>query len=79
MLKYGLPGDGNHAGASFPMTETPTENQTDVYGRLPEFSRVHMVDSSVLSTIPAPTISYTVMANAHRIGWESVELDNELI
>lgn len=79
MLKYGLPGDGNHAGASFPMAETPTENQTDVYGRLPEFSRVHMVDSSVLSTIPAPTISYTVMANAHRIGWESVELNNELI
>ncbi len=75
MLKYGQPGDGNHAGASFPMMTNPKENETDIYGRLPRWRAIHIVDSSVLSNIPAPTISYTIMANAHRIGSESVELD----
>ena len=75
MLKFGQPGDGNHAGASFPMKKMPRENETDTYGRLLGWKNVHIVDSSVLSNIPAPTISYTVMANAHRIGSESAELD----
>lgn len=74
MLKYGQPGDGNHAGASFPMKVSPKGNETDAYGRLAGWKAIHIVDSSVLSNIPAPTISYTVMANAHRIGTESVEL-----
>jgi choline dehydrogenase-like flavoprotein len=32
---------------------------------------VHAVDATVLPSIPATTITLTVMANAHRIGWDS--------
>lgn len=76
MLKFGQPGDGNHAGASFPMKVSPSKLESDVYGRILGWSRIHIIDSSVLSNIPAPTISYTVMANAHRIGTECATLDN---
>lgn len=40
-------------------------------GRPHGLSRVHVVDASVLPSIPATTISYLVMANAHRIATES--------
>jgi choline dehydrogenase-like flavoprotein len=33
--------------------------------------RVHVVDASVLPSVPATTITYTIMANAHRIGWNA--------
>jgi hypothetical protein len=33
------------------------------------------VDATVLPSVPATTITFSVMANAHRIGWESAALD----
>jgi len=30
--------------------------------------RIHAIDSTILPSIPATTITYTVMANAYRIG-----------
>ena len=62
-----LPGRGFHTGGTFPMRQTPGETETDPLGRLPAFRRVHLVDASIFPTIPATTITYTVMANAHRI------------
>lgn len=67
MLKTGLPGEGNHAGGSFPMTASPGPWQTDPQGRLHGHERVRLVDSSVLPSIPASTFTYAVMANASRI------------
>ncbi len=62
------PGSSFHTGGSLPMSTTPTHLQTDPRGRLYGSNRVHVVDASVLPSIPATTITFSVMANAHRIG-----------
>lgn len=74
MLKVGKPGEGNHAGGSFPMKKTPGAWQTDSLGRLQGHERTHLVDASVLPSIPATTFTYTVMANASRIASEAAGL-----
>ena len=66
-LQIAPAGRGFHSGGSFPMRADPGEMETDVVGRLGGRGRVHLADSSVLPSIPATTITYTVMANAHRI------------
>jgi choline dehydrogenase-like flavoprotein len=62
------PGRGYHYGGSFPMRAKPGAMETDIYGRLPGFSRTHIVDASVFPSIAATTITLTAMSNAHRIG-----------
>ena len=64
------PGRGYHSGGSFPMVHAPGPGQTDRVGRPYGMVRTHIVDSTVFPTIPAPTITLTVMANAYRIGLE---------
>ena len=54
------------------MKATPGPWQTDRRGRLHGHERVHLIDSSVLPSIPASTFTYAVMANASRIAAESV-------
>jgi choline dehydrogenase-like flavoprotein len=61
------PGRSFHAGGSFPMSRCPTDGQTDLAGRLPGWRRIHLVDASVFPTIPSATITYSAMANAHRV------------
>lgn len=65
-----LPGGGYHSGGTFPMHHTPKFLETDRWGSLPSLPNVHLVDASVLPTIPASPIAFTVMANAHRIASE---------
>lgn len=72
MLNLGRPGEGNHVGGSFPMKKTPATWQTDSLGRLHGHERVHLIDSSVLPSIPATTFTYAVMANASRIASEAI-------
>jgi choline dehydrogenase-like flavoprotein len=72
LLQAGAPGKGNHVGGSLPMSRHPDELQTDVLGRPRGWSRVHVVDASVLPSIPATTITLSVMANAHRIATAAV-------
>jgi choline dehydrogenase-like flavoprotein len=67
MARMDDPGTGNHSGGTFPMRTNPGEFETDVLGRPYGFKRVHIVDSSVFPTIPATTIAFSAMANAHRI------------
>lgn len=67
MAKISAPGRGNHSGGSFPMTKKPSEFESDELGRPYGFKRVHVVDSAVFPTVPATTITLTIMANAHRI------------
>lgn len=68
LMQLGIPGQGSHLGGIFPMSRNPKPYEVDLMGRPVGYERLHIVDSSVLPTIPAPTITFTVMANAHRIG-----------
>jgi len=54
-----------------PSADTIVAFETDTSGRPAGWRRVHAVDATVLPSIPATTITLTVMANAHRIGWDS--------
>ena len=67
MVSLGEPGIGNHSGGSFPMRKRPGKFETDYLGRPYGFKNLHVVDSTIFPSIPATTISLTVMANAHRI------------
>ena len=74
MLKLAEPGRSFHCGGSLPMRASPGRFETDLLGRPQGWSRVHVVDASVLPSIPATTITFSVMANAHRIGWETAAM-----
>ena len=74
MLQIAEPGRGFHNGSSFPMRVNPGELETDTLGRLRGWRRIHIVDASVLPDIPATQITFSVMANAHRIGAETASL-----
>lgn len=63
----GAPGSSFHVGASVPMAATPVRGQSDRLGRPAGWQRLHLIDASSLPAIPATTITFSVMANAHRI------------
>lgn len=75
LMRRGEPGRGFHTGGSFPMSARPMGLESDVLGRPAGLRRVHVVDSSVMPTVPATTITFTAMANAHRIGTLAVRED----
>lgn len=56
-----------HCGSTLPMRKTPGIGESDTLGRPSGAGRIHVVDASVLPSIPATTITFGVMANAHRI------------
>ncbi|WP_193789494.1 GMC oxidoreductase [Salipiger sp. CCB-MM3] len=64
----GPPGSSFHVGSSLPMTNAPAPSTSDLLGRPEGAQRIHIVDASVLPTVPSTTITFSVMANAHRIG-----------
>lgn len=66
--RLNAPGSSFHVGASLPMSQAPGPDRTDILGRPDGMDRLHIVDASVLPAIPATTITFPVMANAHRIG-----------
>jgi choline dehydrogenase-like flavoprotein len=69
LVRFSNPGSGTHCGSSFPMKRDRTGRfDTDSLGRPYNWSRVFVVDSSVLPSIPGTTLAYSVMANAYRIG-----------
>ncbi|HEY3758967.1 MAG TPA: GMC oxidoreductase [Solirubrobacteraceae bacterium] len=67
LVQIGLPGKSNHLGGSFPMRADPRSGETDTLGRPHAWRRVHIVDASIFPSVPATTITLSVMANAHRI------------
>jgi hypothetical protein len=71
LLQLAEPGRGFHCGGSLPMRPRPGKFESDLLGRPQGWTNVHAVDASVLPAVPATTITFTVMANAHRIGWET--------
>lgn len=68
MLKVGDVGQGAHIGGTFPMRETPGSFESDIVGRPHGARRIHLVDGSVLPSIPSTTVTLSIMANAYRIG-----------
>lgn len=72
VIKFSNPGSGTHCGASMPMRQRPQGLlDTDGLGRPAGWSRVFIVDSSVLPSIPGTTLAYTTMANAYRIATQA--------
>ncbi len=71
-MHLGVPGEGNHSGGTFPMSENPKEGESDFLGRPQGFENVHIVDASCFSSVTATTIAFTSMANASRIASLSV-------
>jgi choline dehydrogenase-like flavoprotein len=71
-MRVGEPGRGFHTGGTFPMRLNPGAFEVDVLGRPDGFSRLHLVDASVFPSLPATTITLSIMANAHRIGSAAV-------
>jgi ferredoxin len=75
MLRLSTAGKSYHWGGSFPhMTDRTTIFGSDVLGRVGSWERIHLVDAAVFPAVPAMTYGLTVMANAHRIASESLEL-----
>ena len=75
MLRVSAAGKSYHWGGSFPhATDRSITFSSDRLGRVGSWERIHLVDSSVFPTVPAMTFGLTVMANAHRIAAESLEL-----
>jgi ferredoxin len=61
------PGGGYHYGASIPMSLSPGFGECDTLGRPSATRRVHVVDGSCLPSVPGGAITFSAMANAHRI------------
>lgn len=72
LLQLTEPGRGFHSGGSFPMARSPGAGETDIWGRPHAMPHVHLVDASVFPSIPATTITLSVMANAYRIGRDAI-------
>jgi len=65
-------GQSYHCGGTLPMNKKKLGKiHTDILGRPNNLKRIHCIDSSILPTVPATTITLSVMANAYRIGHES--------
>ena len=77
LSRVGALGSSFHCGGSFPMSNNPKDLETDVLGRPAGLRRVHLVDASVFPSIPATTITFSAMANAHRIASQAADLPVE--
>ena len=64
-----------HFGGTFPHARHCSGYQSDLLGRLEGWDNIHLVDGSVLPSVPATTFTLTVMANAHRIATGARKLD----
>lgn len=64
----GAPGSDVHYAGTFPMRDQPTPLATNSLGELSGHDGVHLVDGAVLPILPAKSHTFTVMANAMRIG-----------
>lgn len=65
-------GYGYHFGSSFPISNKKNKRGSDKLGRILNMKNIHIIDASVLPSIPVSTITYTMMANASCIVDESV-------
>ncbi len=68
-LRAGRPGASVHYAGSLPMREKPSKRyETDRNGLLFGKRRVHVADAATFPRLPAKNLTFTIMANAIRIG-----------
>lgn len=69
-VKRVRPGHGSsiHYAGTFPMQRDGGSLTCDATGRLAGTRAVHLVDGSVLPYLPAKGLTFTIMANANRVG-----------
>jgi choline dehydrogenase-like flavoprotein len=63
-------GQGLHYAGTLPMRASPQRYQTNADGLLYGTRHVHIVDGSCFSRLPAKNLTFTIMANALRIGMQ---------
>ena len=68
LIQRPLMGAGLHYAGTLPMRVNPARYQTDSQGRLFETNNVYIVDGACISRLPAKNLTFTIMANALRIG-----------
>ena len=68
-------GGGYHYGSSAPMRERPGFGETDTLGRPSGTRRIHVVDASCFPSVPGGSITFSVMANSHRIATAAARED----
>jgi choline dehydrogenase-like flavoprotein len=73
-LKMASLGRSFHVGGSFPMGGEDPVFRSDRCGRPATLNRVHLLDAATFPSIPATTITFSIMANADRIVHETVQL-----
>ena len=61
-------GAGLHFAGPLPMRVSPTRYETDRNGRLFDTRSVYIVDGACFTRLPAKNLTFTIMANALRIG-----------
>jgi ferredoxin len=61
------PGGGYHYGASIPMASSPSFGECDTLGRPSATRNIHVVDGSCFPSVPGGAITFSAMANSHRI------------
>lgn len=75
MMRLSAGGKSYHWGGSFPHTNKRSGiYSSDRLGRVGSWERIHLIDASVFPNVPAMTFGLTIMANAHRIASETLEL-----
>jgi choline dehydrogenase-like flavoprotein len=71
MVRASGPGKSYHFGGTFPHSTRERAGTSDLLGRVGGWRNIHLVDGSVLPSVPSTTFTLTVMANAHRIATAS--------
>jgi len=74
LLNYANNSDHYYIGCSFPMKNKPKKiNDTDVLGQIKYFKNLHIVDSSVFTSIPSTTFGLLSMINSARITEKAIK------
>ena len=60
-------GSSIHYGATLPMALTNSIHNVDTLGRPHKYENVHIIDASILSTVPGTPTTWVTIANALRI------------
>lgn len=67
LAQHAGPGEGIHYAGTLPMSERPERYQLETSGRLAGTRAVYVCDGSCFAHLPAKNLTFTIMANAHRI------------
>jgi choline dehydrogenase-like flavoprotein len=68
LVKKLIPGNSFHYSGTLPMSTKPSKFQTDASCKLYGTQNVFIVDGSVFPILPAKNNTFTIMANAMRVG-----------